>query len=253
MDMLLKKRTFFLLLSIISWDLLAVQNQDTSSELIKLNEDDVETQNIHEDTIKEKASFWGLTVTEWKKYENLINTGGRHYWSPDLDPLTTLGVESETLEEREHYAKLLAKKEFERVTKELEFQRIYNRIFKQLYQDILPIELDNNPNFVAPLNYDGERVVLFIDINDNVTGNILLDQILKTNKDLDIYLLNTKHDDLIAQKWASKNNLPIDRVKNGEITLNHDDGQWKKIGKNILPILLQNQNGNWRQIELGNY
>lgn len=250
--MILKKqKCLLLLLSFISWNLLAnqlVSKDLDNTELVKKS--DEESRITQEERIKEKASYWGLTVTEWQKYEKIINEGGRRYWSPNLDPLTTLGVESETQEEREHYAKLLAKKEFERTTKELEFQRIYNRMFKQLYTNVLPVELDDNPNFVAPLNYEGDRMILFIDINDNVRSETLLGKALKTNKEMDIYLLNTKHDDLVVQKWAS-NHLSIDKVKSGEITLNHNSGQWEQIGKNTLPILVQNQGGKWRQIELG--
>ncbi|MCX8578714.1 TIGR03759 family integrating conjugative element protein [Gilliamella sp. B2776] len=254
--MILKKQIcLLLLLSFISWNLLAnshlVSKNTDSTESESVEKFDKESRNTQDEKIKEKASFWGLTVTEWQKYENLINEKGRRYWSPNLDPLTTLGVESETEEEREHYAKLLVKKEFERTAKELEFQRIYNRMFKQLYPNTLPIELDDNPNFVAPLNYEGERIVLFIDVNDNVRGEILLGKALKTNKEIDIYLLNTKHDDLAVQKWANLNHLPLDRVKSGEITLNHNNGQWEHLGKNTLPILIQNQDGKWRQIELG--
>ncbi|WP_081302248.1 TIGR03759 family integrating conjugative element protein [Gilliamella sp. Nev3-1] len=252
--MILKKQILFvLLLSFVSWDLLA-NSQLVSKDLDStesVEKSDEESRNTQEERIKEKASYWGLTVTEWQKYEKLINEGGRRYWSPNLDPLTTLGVESETQDEREYYAKLLAKKEFERTTKELEFQRVYDRMFKKLYTNVLPIELDDNPNFVAPLNYDGDRMILFIDINDNVRGEKLLGKALKTHKEMDVYLLNTKHDDQAVQRWASLNHLPIDKVKSGEITLNHNSGQWEQIGKNTLPILVQNQGGKWRQIELG--
>jgi len=199
----------------------------------------------------EKASFWGLTIEEWNKFETIQETKGRKYWSPNLDPLTTLGVEAETKEERERYAMLLVKKEFERTTKELEFQRTYDRVFKKLYPDILPIEIDDNPNFVAPINFEGERLVLFIDINDSVSGNNLLSKAISTGMDLDVYLLNTSNDNEMIQKWAVLHNISIEQVRKGAITLNHDNGQWSQIGKGISPILLQQQNSKWRQIEIG--
>ncbi|WP_392562233.1 TIGR03759 family integrating conjugative element protein [Orbus sturtevantii] len=211
---------------------------------------DIKTQQ--EAIIKEKASFWGLTVQEWLKFEAINEKGGRGYWSPNLDPLTTLGVEAQTQEERERYAMLLAKKEFERTTKELEFQRVYDTMFKRLYPDVLPVELDDNPNFVAPLNREGQRMVLFVDINDSVRGANLLQKALKTGKEMDVYLLGTNDDDSLIQQWAEIHTVPVERVQDGNITLNHDSGQWMQIGKGVSPILLQEQkSGKWRQIELG--
>lgn len=215
-------------------------------------DEQIDIKNQQEALIKEKASFWGLTVQEWNKFEAINEKGGRGYWSPNLDPLTTLGVEAQTQEERERYAMLLAKKEFERTTKELEFQRVYDTMFKRLYPDVLPVELDDNPNFVAPLNRDGERMVLFVDINDSVRGANLLQKALKTGKEMDVYLLGTNEDDALIQQWAAIHTIPVERVQEGNITLNHDKGQWSQIGKGISPIVLQEQqSGKWRQIELG--
>lgn len=212
----------------------------------------LDTLKQKEKIIKEKASFWGLTVEEWQQFEKIKEIGGRGYWSPNLDPLTTLGVEAKTQEERERYASLLAKKEFERTTKELEFQRVYDQMFKRLYPDMLPVELDDNPNFVAPLNLEGNRMVLFVDVNDSVRGASLLQKSLNTGKEMDIYLLGTNDDDAIIQQWAGLYHIPLDLVQNGLITLNHDKGQWRQLGNGISPILLQEQNGGkWRQIELG--
>lgn len=229
-----------------------VNSQDKQTQTQNQQNSQLDIEGIKEETIKEKASFWGLTVQEWHKFEAINEKGGRGYWSPNLDPLTTLGVEAETNEERERYAMLLAKKEFERTTKELEFQRTYNQIFKQLYPEMLPVELDNNANFVVPLNLDGERMVLFVDVNDSVRGANLLQKALNTGKDMDIYLQGTSDDNETIQKWASVNHIPIERVQTGAITLNHDKGEWIQIGKGVSPILLQEQNGGkWRQIELG--
>ena len=39
----------------------------------------------------EQAKNWGLTEQEWTRFEK-IQTGPRGFWSPNLDPLTALGV-----------------------------------------------------------------------------------------------------------------------------------------------------------------
>ncbi|MEN2900510.1 hypothetical protein NJNGDCLN_02171 [Mannheimia haemolytica] len=59
------------------------------------------------DSLKQ-AKEWGLTIEEWNRYTELMK-GERGMWSPNLDPLTALGIEARTAEEREKYARMLAK------------------------------------------------------------------------------------------------------------------------------------------------
>lgn len=205
---------------------------------------------IEEKTNKVKADYWGLTLEEWTKYEKIKEVGGRGFWTPNLDPLTTLGVEAVTDQERAKYARLLAIKESERVEKELAFQRAYDKAWKELYPDLLPIELDGNQNFIAKVNFSGERLVLFLSVNDNVRGVNLLNSVLKTGKDLDIYLLDSNGDDVIARNWAMNHKIPVNKVNDGNITINHDSGQWLEIGNGNLPVLMQQQNKKWRQVEI---
>ena len=53
----------------------------------------------------EQAASWGLTEQEWTRFEQ-IQAGPRGFWSPNLDPLTALGVEAQTDQERQRYAEL---------------------------------------------------------------------------------------------------------------------------------------------------
>lgn len=54
-----------------------------------------------------QAQQWGLTDSEWQRYQQL-HQGERGIWSPGLDPLTTLGVETNSDAERQRFAELLA-------------------------------------------------------------------------------------------------------------------------------------------------
>ncbi len=94
---------------------------------------------IEEQTITHtQAQQWGLTDSEWQHYQQL-RQGERGIWSPGLDPLTTLGVETNSDAERQRYAELLARKEHQRVEKELAFQRAYDQAWKRLYPTLTPI------------------------------------------------------------------------------------------------------------------
>lgn len=87
---------------------------------------------IEEQTITHtQAQQWGLTDSEWQHYQQL-RQGERGIWSPGLDPLTALGVEANSDAERQRYAELLARKEHQRVEKELAFQRAYSQAWKRL-------------------------------------------------------------------------------------------------------------------------
>lgn len=92
------------------------------------------------DSLKQ-AKEWGLTIEEWNRYTELMK-GERGMWSPNLDPLTALGIEARTAEEREKYARMLAKKYYERVSKELDFDKVYRQEFEKLYPNELPFEVE---------------------------------------------------------------------------------------------------------------
>ncbi|HDL4131289.1 TPA: TIGR03759 family integrating conjugative element protein, partial [Mannheimia haemolytica] len=98
--------------------------QNMQTETVSSSQSTLQKQSQHQqsqlsDSLKQ-AKEWGLTVEEWSRYTELMK-GERGMWSPNLDPLTALGIEARTAEEREKYARMLAKKYYERVSKELDF------------------------------------------------------------------------------------------------------------------------------------
>lgn len=83
-------------------------------------EKSLDVKSLNQTELSQKAQEWGLTTEEWQRYLEL-QKGERGIWSPNLDPLTTLGIEAKTEEERTRYAELLARKMYERVERELAF------------------------------------------------------------------------------------------------------------------------------------
>ncbi|MEI4788683.1 TIGR03759 family integrating conjugative element protein, partial [Pseudomonas aeruginosa] len=79
-------------------------------------------------TLKQKTSQsdlaqeWGLNQQEWTRYQTLMQ-GPRGVYSPGIDPLTALGIEARSAEERRRYADLQVQAERRRVEKELAYQR----------------------------------------------------------------------------------------------------------------------------------
>ena len=64
------------------------------------------------------ARDWGLRPEEWARYRQLMQ-GPLGIYSPNLDPLTALGIEARSDEERNRYAELQVQAESRRVGKTL--------------------------------------------------------------------------------------------------------------------------------------
>ena len=74
---------------------------------------------------------WGLHQDEWSRYKQLMQ-GPLGTYSPNLDPLTALGIEARTDEERRRYAELQVVVEARRVEKMLAYQRAYDAAWQRL-------------------------------------------------------------------------------------------------------------------------
>jgi hypothetical protein len=58
-----------------------------------------------------------------------LRSADTHAYSPGIDPLTALGIEARSAEERRRYADLQVQAERRRVEKELAYQRAYDEAF----------------------------------------------------------------------------------------------------------------------------
>lgn len=185
------------------------------------------------------AKRWGLSQQEWSHYLELKQSE-RGIWSPDLDPLTTLGVEATTDAERRKYADLLVEKEAQRVEKELAFQRAYDAAWKRRFPALMPVADNRQP---SPLTSDS-RLAVFVR-EACPPCDIRLKALLHTAHPLDIWLVGSDRDDTRLRRWALSQNIDIARVKNHQVTLNHDDGRWQQFGQGQMPAVLEQQEGQW--------
>ncbi|QBH97217.1 TIGR03759 family integrating conjugative element protein [Limnobaculum zhutongyuii] len=184
------------------------------------------------------AQRWGLSETEWQHYQRLKDSE-RGIWSPGLDPLTTLGIESENEAERDKYAELLVQKEFQRVEKELAFQRAYDRAWKKLFPTLTPI------NSAQQFDIAGSGRLAYFTSDECPRCDSQLRSLLASGKPVDIYLVGSQNDDNRIRTWALKRGIDTHRVKNAEITLNHDDGRWLTLGQGKMPALIQKRGSEW--------
>ncbi len=100
----------------------AAASREASSQLSGSQLDTLKQQTSQSDLAQE----WGLNQQEWTRYQTLMQ-GPRGVYSPGIDPLTALGIEARSAEERRRYADLQVQAERRRVEKELAYQRLAQR------------------------------------------------------------------------------------------------------------------------------
>lgn len=189
-----------------------------------------------------QSTQWGLTDEEWARYQDMIR-GKTGIQSPGLDPLTTLGIEARSDAERRQLAEKWVKEEFQRTEKILKFQREVDAAWGRIYPNALPVNMGN----AGGISHDnGGRLALFVKSKDCGNCNSRLAAVLADDRPVDIYLVDSGGDDNKLREWARERNIPVDRVRNRQITLNHDGGRWIRFGNGLMPVLLQQGESGWR-------
>ena len=111
---------------------------------------------------EQQAQDWGLQAEDWLRYRQL-QQGPLGVYSPNLDPLTALGIEARSDDERRRFAELQVRAESARVTKELAYQRAYDQAWKRLYPTLQVVTLTGATNS-SPVQLQGNgRLALFIE------------------------------------------------------------------------------------------
>lgn len=199
-----------------------------------------------ETTRSASAKAWGLTQQEWTRFEQ-IKTGTRGYWSPHLDPLTTLGVEATTDAERQRYAELQVRLEAQRAGRELAYQNAYTAAWAKLYPELLPVNTLTLP--VPQQSPRTTRVALFVE-DDCDPCVAAVRQFQQRDTPFDLFLVGSENDDDLLRRWAQQAKITTAQVQRRQITLNHDRGRWFSLGApGPLPVSFEQVNGRWLRVE----
>lgn len=215
------------------------------------SQDSLETISSNRDSSQvELASEWGLTLEDWSRYQAVMK-GPRGIYSPGLDPLTALGIEAKSTEERRRYAELQVKAERKRVEKELAYQQAYDQAFKRLYPDEKIIQLSASP--ASPMTSSSRaqkndgRLAIFV--QNSCTTCIARVKSLQAQKQaFDLYFVGSQGDDEKIRRWAILAGIEPNSVLSRTITLNHDAGRWIGLGiGGELPAVVREVNGQWQR------
>jgi len=235
---------------------LATNHPAAADQAIPLRPGESHTQQTEARVLRDAASderfarAWGLDVKEWARYRELMQ-GPLGVYSPNLDPLSALGIEAQSNEERVHYAQLQVRVEAHRVEKLLAYQREYDKAWRQLYPTLHPLESapsgaaqSSGPRVTPAL---GERVAVFVrDGCASCDARVL--QLQKAGRSFDLYMVGSQHNDDRIRAWAARVGVDAAKVRARTITLNHDDGRWLSLGGiGDLPAVLRQVDGQWQR------
>ncbi len=141
--------------------------------------------------------------------------GPRGIYSPGLDPLTELGIEAKSAEERRRYAELQVRAGRQRIDKALAYQRAYDQAFARLYPNEKVIQISSGPPSAAgsgattTLKGTG-RLAVFV--QDSCTAGIVRVKDLQTQKQsFDLYFVGSQGDDEIIRRWPQCHGRRIDK------------------------------------------
>ncbi|HBM3184865.1 TPA: TIGR03759 family integrating conjugative element protein [Klebsiella oxytoca] len=183
-------------------------------------------------SLHHQAAEWGLTEEEWQRYERLRN-GRRGIQSPAADPVTLLGLEARSPQERRRYAEMLVRQEKTRVEAELALQREYDAAWKRLWPDLMRIGTASS------------RLAVFVRTDCGSTCNEIVARVIEQQRPADFWLVDSGGDDAVVRRWAAEQHIPAALVQAGTLTLNHDNGHWLTQGQGRMPAVLQQKEGKW--------
>ena len=202
---------------------------------------------------EQQARDWGLQSDEWARYRELMQ-GPLGIYSPNLDPLTALGIEARSDEERRRYAELQVQAEARRVEKMLAYQRAYDAAWQRLAPGMQRVSLPGislpgispAPSAASLAQSTGRTAVFVKD------GCAACDQAVQRlqafGAEFDVYVVGSRADDAHVRDWAQRARIDPAKVRARQITLNHDDGRWLSLGlQGELPAVVRQVGGQWQR------
>ncbi len=194
----------------------------------------------------QQVRAWGLQPEEWVRYRELMQ-GPLGTLSPQLDPLTALGIEARTDAERRRYAELQVRFEAQRVEKLLTYQRAYDAAWQRLHPNLRPLSLPAPPMPTAATPGDPNRLALFVR-TDCPPCDRKVQQLQAAGTPVDVYVVGSRQDDARIRQWAAQAGVEPARVRARALTLNHDGGRWLSLGlPGALPALVRQVDGRWQR------
>lgn len=196
---------------------------------------------------EQQARDWRLRAEEWARYQELMR-GPLGVYSPHLDPLTALGIEARSDEERRRYAELQVQAEAARVEKLLAYQRAYDDAWQRLNPGLQRVTLPGaGPASTLGMSMPAARIAVFV--KDACPAcDALVQRLQADGGEFDLYMVGSRADDARIRTWARRVGIDPAKVQARTITLNHDAGRWRSLGlPGDLPAVVRETDGQWQR------
>lgn len=192
------------------------------------------------------AREWGLRDDEWSRYRELME-GPLGIQSPGLDPLSALGIEARSDDERRRYAELQVQAEARRVEKLLAYQHAYDEAWQRLQPGSQRVNLPDAMPSGSTAVTGSNRTAVFV--RDGCAPcNEVVQRLQRAGTAIDLYMVGSRQDDARIRDWAKRARIDPAKVRSGTITLNHDGGRWLALGlPGELPAVVRQVNGQWQR------
>ena len=194
----------------------------------------------------ESAQTWGLSEVEFRRYQHLM-AGRRGQWSPGLDPITALGVSTDSAAERRRFAELFVKAEFERTRKELAFQIAVDDAWQRLYPQTPRLLTHGLPQQTPTVGQFIQGTALILRLGSTTGRNRLIKLLQGHPGQLDVHVVGARGDDAALRDWAADVPLLEQALAEGRATLNHGDQFRTEVD---LPAIYRRDGaGQWARVE----
>lgn len=188
------------------------------------------------------AQQWGLREEELDRFRTLMQ-GPLGTYSPNLDPLSALGIEARTDAERRRYALLQVEAEAARVEKLLAYQRAYDEAWKDRFP---AMALVNSPPMNSPVTNNATTKNAVFVRYDCSECERLVKQLLSSGAGFDLYVVDSAQNDKRIRQWVQQVGIKPTKIRDSSITINHDNGRWASIrAGGDLPAVMHQVNGKW--------
>jgi len=196
--------------------------------------------------LSETARQWGLSEAEYRRYQQLM-AGRRGQWSPGLDPITALGVSTDSAAERRRFAELFVKAEFERTRKELAFQAAVDDAWQRLYPQTPRLSTSGLPQQAQTVGQFAQRTALILRLGSTTGRNRLIKLLQGHPGQLDVHVVGARGDDAALRDWAADVPRLEQALAEGRVTLNHGDQFRTEVD---LPAIYRRDGvGQWARVE----
>lgn len=175
--------------------------------------------------------YWGLSESEWKRYEELKKNSNWSVWENTATPLALLSHYA-TESDRQRYARIEAELDEMRFNKTMDFQRAYNREREIVHTAYLRAWEKRSPLLKNLTSVD--RTLFFVPKGDCEARCIaLITPLMNTGAHIDVYVVGATTETEVFE-WAKSAGVPPERTQIKQITLNFESGILQQIQP--LPI-----------------